>query len=102
MVKRYETLESIRQRTLMSKELVARKDKEYGWYAGASWEIASKMAKVDTMLKMGIFPKQLIPFIKLYRAYLDQQRKAWFASMSTEITKLGLMLGLKDDSISAT
>ena len=87
----------------MSKQIVATKDEEYAYYAGASYEIAHKMAVIDTMLKYGLIPKEQVLLVKLYRAYLDQQRKGFFASVgSTEITKLGFILGLSDDSISAT
>ena len=100
MARRYENLESMRRRSSMSQKLSV-KDQEYAWYAGASMDIADKMAVVDVMLKNGLIPKNMIPLVKLYRAYLDQKRKAFFASIgSTEITKLGLLLGLKDDRVS--
>lgn len=102
MPSRYDIMERIRQQASMSKQIVTTKDHEYAWYSGASFEIASKIAKIDTFLKNGLLPKQFIVLIKFYRSYLDQQRKAFFASVgSTEITKLGFLLGLTDDRISA-
>lgn len=96
---RYDSFESIRKRAGMGERLGA-KDREYAWYAGGSFEIARKMATVDTMLKNGLITPKLIPFIKLYRSYLDQQRKAFFTSVGSDvITKLGVLLGLRDDTI---
>lgn len=103
MRKSSDIMERMRKQISMSKEIVSTKDKEYGWYAGGSWEIVEQMATVDVILKLGLIPKDFIPYLKIYRAYLDQKRKAWFASVgSTEITKLGFILGIKDDQISAT
>lgn len=103
MPKRYDLMERIRQQASMSKQIVSTKDPEYAWYSGASFEIADTMASIDTFLKHGLIPKPFIPIVKLYRAYLDQCRKAFFASIgSTEITKLGFLLGLEDDTIRAT
>jgi len=103
MPKTYDLMERIRQQASMSRELVSTKDPEYAWYAGGNFEIVSKMALIDTMLKNSLIPENFVIFVKLYRSYLDQQRKAWFASVgSTEITKLGLMLGLERDTVRAT
>jgi hypothetical protein len=103
MPRDYDLMERIRQQSSMSKQLVSTKDKEYGWYAGGSWEIAEKMAIVDTMLKNNLIPEKFKIFVLLYRSYLNQKRKAFFASVgSTEITKLGLMLGLDDNTVTAT
>lgn len=100
MSKRYSSFEVVRQKAGMGERL-GNKDKEYAFYAGASYEIARKMAMIDTMLKHGLLPKKLVPFVKLYRSYLDQQRKAFFVSVGSDvITKLGVLLGLKDDRIS--
>lgn len=96
-------MEMVRQKSSMSKQIVSLKDKDYAYYSGASFEIASTMAKIDTFLKYGLLPAKIIPLVKLYRAYLDQQRKAFFASVGcTEISKLGFLLGLENDTISAT
>lgn len=94
MPKNYDLIELIRRKASMSAEIVSKKDHEYAYYAGASFEVASKIAKIDTLLKNDILPPQLIPITKLYRSYLDQQRKAFFASVGcTEITKLGFIQG---------
>jgi len=94
MPKERDLLELIRRKASMSSQIVTDKDPEYSYYAGASYEIAEKMANVDFFLKSGLIPQEYVPFIKLYRAYLDQKRKAFFASIGcTEITKLGFILG---------
>lgn len=96
-------MERIRQQASMSRRLVSRKDPEYAWYAGADFYEAIMMARLDTFLKHDLLPKSMVPILKFYRAYLDQVRKAFFASVGcTEITKLGFLLGLEDDRISAT
>ena len=60
------------------------------------------MATIDTFLRVGLLPQKIVPLAKLLRGYLNQQRKAFFASVgSTEITKLGFILGTAEDSISA-
>jgi len=101
--KRFELLEQIRQKVSMSKQIVAQKDHEYAWYSGASYDIGVKMARIDFILKNALVPASFMPMLKLYRSYLDQQRKAFFASVGcTEISKLGFILGLEDDSIKAT
>ena len=103
MPKRYEGLEIMRKKASMSQQIVSQKDKEYAWYAGASLDDADKMAKIDTMLKHGLIPKDFIPFVKLYRSFLNQRRKAFFASVGcTEISKLGFLLGLKSVRIKAS
>jgi len=100
---RYEGLEIIRKKASMSQQVVSQKDEEYAWYAGASLDDADKMAKIDTMLKFGLIPEGFVPFVKLVRAYLDQRRKAFFASVgSTEITKLGFLLGLTTKKMKAS
>lgn len=94
MPKQYEIMELIRRKASMSSQIVTDKDPEYAWYAGASWDIAHKMATIDMMLKHGLIPKKVVPLAKLYRAYLDQQRKAWLSSVGSDIiTKLGFILG---------
>ena len=100
MVRRtYDTFEAIRRKAGMGERLGA-KDHEYGDYAGASFELGEKMATVDTMLKNGLIPKDMVPLVKLYRSFLNQHRKAFFAGVGCDvITKLGMMLGVKDDTI---
>lgn len=91
--KNKEVLELIRRKVSMSQKIVTNVDPEYAWYVGADPELATKMATVDFILKAGFLPKEYIPFVKLYRMYLDQQRKAVFSNLCTELTKLGFLLG---------
>lgn len=93
--------EDIERRVSMAAQIAA-KDVEYAFYSGGSFGISSRIAKIDTFLKTGLIPKELVPIVKLYRAYLNQQRKAYFASMSSEVTKLGFILGIIGDTMSAT
>jgi len=80
---------------------IAAKDADYSSYSGASLDIASKMAAIDVFLSSGLIDPKIAPIVKLYRAYLNQQRKAFFASVgSTEVTKLGFILGLRTSSLS--
>lgn len=98
----YAKLERIRQMATMSQQL-AKKDDEFSKYAGASWELAEKMAMIDVCLKEKVLPTQITPLLQFYRAYLDTLRKAWFASEgSNEITKLGLLLGWTNINVRAT
>lgn len=98
---RYDTMEMIRQKVTMSQE-IAKKDPEYGWYAGAEPRQASLMAKIDTCLDYGVFPESELPMIKFYRAWLGQQAKAFFASMCGELSKLGFIRGYTRTIKSAT
>jgi len=92
---KYESLEIMRKKASMSQQIVSQKDADYALYAGASLEDADKMSKIDTVLEFGLIPKPYVPVVKLYRAFLNRRRKAFFASVgSTEITKLGFLLGL--------
>ena len=94
---RYENLEIIKQKKAMSQNL-AGKDQEYSKYAGADLATAFRMAKIDLILEQNLVSSpRVIKMLKLYRAYLDKQRKAFFASVCGEITKLGFMLGYEED-----
>jgi len=93
--------DEIERRVSMAAQ-IADKDEEYAFYAGGSFGISSRIAKIDTFLKSGLIPWELIPIVKLYRAYLDQQRKAYLASISSEVTKLGFILGITGETMSAT
>jgi len=86
-------IELIKRKASMSTQIVTKVDSDYALYVGANYEIGKKMAMIDTMLKHGLIDGRLIPFVKLYRSYLDQQRKAYFSNLCTEITKLGFLLG---------
>jgi len=95
-------MELVRAKASMSAKIVSDKDAEYGFYAGASWEIAEKMAIIDTIKKAKLLPDSFLPLLEFYRMYLDQKRKAFFASIgSTEITKLGFILGKEGKMLDA-
>jgi len=96
----YELVEVNRRKAAWSMR-IANKDPDYSSYSGASWELASKMAAIDIFLNSGLIDPKIAPIVKLYRAYLNQQRKAFFASIgSTEVTKLGFILGLREQTLS--
>lgn len=97
----YDLIEIMRTKSSWSREIVSKKDQEYAYYSGADLQTAFKLAQIDTMLKVGAIPKQLIPLVKLARTYFNQRRKAYFASTISELSQLGFILGLKDDRISA-
>lgn len=89
----YDLMELIRKKSSMSAE-ISKKDPDYSQYSGGSLEISSKIALIDTILKERVLPETLTPLVKLFRSFLVQQRKAFFASVgSTEITKLGFIQG---------
>ena len=89
-----EIIELIRQKISMSAKIVSKVDREYGYYSGASLEIASQLAMIDTILKLGLVPERFVCLLKMMRTHLDQQRKAFFASVgASELTKLGFILG---------
>ena len=94
MVRRnQDIMELIKRKASMSAQIVSQVDSEYALYVGANPEIGRKMAIIDTMLKNGLIPEKMVMFVKLYRSYLDQQRKAYMSNLCTEITKLGFLLG---------
>lgn len=99
MPKRFESLEIMKQKSSMSQKVVANKDDTYALYAGAYYQDAYTMAKIDVLLELGLIPVKVLPLAKFYRAYLDRRRKAFFASTCSEISKLGFLLGLKRDKI---
>jgi len=87
----------------MSAFIVKHKDPEYGYYAGANAYIADRMAKIDFLLKNNLVSPDAQIILKLIRAYLNQQRKAFFASVGcTEITKLGFIQGDPTIELDAT
>lgn len=87
----------------MSADIVTNKDAEYAYYSGGAFETVSKIASIDTMLKNGLIPKDFVIFVKLYRSYLDQQRKAFFASVRCDvISQLGFIQGDPRTSLKAT
>ena len=97
----YDLLEAIRRKASMSAQIVE-KDKDYGLYAGASFETAQSMAALDVFMDVGILPERMRPLMKLLRVFLDRERKAFFASVGcTEISKLGFILGVVEKRLSA-
>lgn len=104
MVKRDSNLlEIVRRKVSMSAEIVSKIDADYAKYAGGSFEIGSKIATIDVMLENNLIPQNIRIFIKLYREYLNKQRKAFFATIgSTEITKLGFIQGDPRKYVKAT
>lgn len=96
----YGFLEELKQKVTMSQQL-ARKDGEYGIYSGGEFEDAKHIAQIDLILKFNMIPDKFIPMLKMFRAYLLKRRKAYFSTIgSTEITKLGFLLGYDDDTVS--
>lgn len=81
----------IKQKISMSQKIV-KKDEDYGFYSGADLETAIKISKLKTLIKAGYLPSdnEMVTFMLLY---LEQRRKAFMGSMSTELTKLGFILG---------
>lgn len=95
----YDSLEIVRIKAGMAERVVSEKDQDFGYYTGASLEISSTMAIIDFMLRNDLLRGSLKLLAKLYRDFLNQQRKAFFSSTSSEISKLGFMLGVRDDTI---
>lgn len=93
MRRQNDALEIFRAKQSMSAK-VAVKDSDYSSYSGADLETALKLAKIDAVKKSGLLPEKLFPLLDLSRIFLDQKRKAIFASIgTTEISKLGFILG---------
>jgi len=93
-MRRYNTVDLMKERDTIANRIATSIDPEYRWYAGAPYAIARQIAVVDCMLKNKMIPKVIVPLAKLFRSYLDQQRKAYFASDGcSEITKLGFIEG---------
>ncbi|MHC3128736.1 MAG: hypothetical protein IBV52_01480 [Candidatus Bathyarchaeota archaeon] len=91
----------IKQAITLSQRLV-KKDSEYREYAGADLMTALKIAKIDSLKESGLIPEKMMPLVDFYRMYLVKKRKAFFASMSTELTKLGFLLGMDTKSLIGT
>jgi hypothetical protein len=100
--KDFDVRDLIRQKTSMSADIVAHIDKEYGYYAGADFGTAHKLADIDFLLKtLGRLKQTLetevtIICLKMAREYYQQQRKAFFASVGSDtFSKLGFIQGEK-------
>jgi hypothetical protein len=98
----YGFLEELRQKVTMSQQ-IAKKDGEYSIYAGGDFQDVKKIAQIDLLREAGIIPEKLWFVYKLYRDYFVKKRKAYFATLGSDvITKLGFILGYEDDTIRAT
>lgn len=98
---RQDSLYEIQQKVSMSQRIV-KKDKDWREYAGGNLIINDKIAKLMTLNKAGLIPTKLKPLVSLALIYLEQQRKAHFGAMSTELTKLGFILGDPRNKLRAT
>lgn len=86
-------LDEIKFKVSMSAQ-ISKTDKDYGIYAGASYETADRLSKLKVFIDEELLPPSIVPMVKLYYRYLQQKRKSFFASVgSTEITKLGFIQG---------
>lgn len=81
---------------------IAKKDKDWKEYAGGNLIINDKISKLITLKKAGLIPPKLNDLVDLALTYLEQQRKAHFGATSTELTKLGFILGDPRNKLSAT
>jgi hypothetical protein len=100
MSHRRDTIEMIRKKTSMSQQ-IARKDASYSLYAGALFSDAETIALLQAVETEHLFPgfENQVKFLK---TFLNERRKAYFASAgSTEITKLGFILGDTSKVVSA-
>lgn len=80
------------QQTLAQK--VSKRDKEFSYYVGADLETGYEMAFLDVVLREKlILHKKAISILKLYRMFLNQNRKAFFGITISEFSQLGLILG---------
>lgn len=104
MVKKtYDLLEIVKRKASMSADIVSNIDGDYSSYSGGSFETVSKIAIIDTMLKNNILPESVKLLVKLYRSYLNQQRKAFFASVRCDvISQLGFIQGDPRTKLKAT
>jgi hypothetical protein len=91
--KSYESIEMIRQKRTMANEIAGKIDPEFGFYAGAEITGAYQMAMIDTIIKNGLVTGDMVVLLKLRRAFLNQERKAFFGATSDVLTKLGLISG---------
>ncbi len=93
MPRSYDLIELIKQKKSMAAE-ISKVDRDYSQYAGGSLEISSLIALIDVTLEENILPAALRPWLNLYRAYLQKQRKAFFASVGCDVvSKLGFIQG---------
>lgn len=88
----YESLELMKRKISMAQSIAA-KDHDYGLYAGAALEDAQTMALIDWAIAHNVFSADTVELMTTFRSFLNYQRKAFLATISSEVTKLGFILG---------
>lgn len=64
-------------------------------YAGGLFIEMRKMAMIKWILQNKLCPKDIVPHLKLFYKYLDEERKAYFMSDGSDVlTKLSAMVGV--------
>ncbi len=92
--------EIFRMKQSMSGQISTYIDHDYALYAGANLDDGLTMAFIDVCLRNNLLKQSLVPLVKLFRAYLDQRRKAHFVTERADIISiLGFILGVKDEHI---
>ena len=88
----------IRQKISLSQQ-VQGKDNEYGLFAGADLKTAIQSSRLVALKKSGVLPKKYWGIVDLILLFNDLKRKAFFASTSSEISKLGFILGMNIEEL---
>lgn len=97
----YTDIEIFKKTATWAEQIVS-KDKDYQDYAGAPYEIGVRLAKIDIALKYLVPEGKLKTLLQLYRAYLIQQKKAWFSGiLANQITMLAFIKGGRIKDIDA-
>lgn len=69
-------------------------DPDYARYAGAFIDDAMEMANIDYILRTMLLPPEITVMLKARRYKLDLQRKAYFATIGSDIfSKLAFIQG---------
>lgn len=101
MPRNYDLLETIKIKRSMSAS-ISEVDADYSDYAGADLPTAEALAKIKFCLQEKILPEALTPLLQLGFDYLQQKRKAFFASVGSDvITKLGFIQGAPQKELDA-
>jgi len=83
-------------------EQIVSRDKDFQDYAGAPMDVGHKLAMIDTALRYLIKEPKLRILLKLYRAYLIQEKKAFFSGvLANQITMLAFLKGGRIKDINA-
>jgi hypothetical protein len=94
-------IEVFRRTSTWAEQIVTR-DHDYMDYAGAPLEIGHRLAVIDIAIKYLISDKDILDLLKLYRAYLIQEKKAFFSGvLANQITMLAFLKGGKVREIDA-